>query len=151
MSEDVATRSITAAVLRPKGTKAVDAALLLAQTLVPQPMRPDWPEYLSMAASVIPYTRLATIDARMQQAAARPVIRPSTVVIDQGKVFVSRCFLAAAEHLGITVQPCPPASGTRSRPRSPTRSRRPRRPGPLPRPPRRAGAGDPAALRPRRP
>lgn len=111
MAVDVATRSITAAVLRPKGTKAVDAALLLAQTLVPQPMRPDWPEYLSMAASVIPYTRLATIDARMQQAAARPVIRPSTVVIDQGKVFVSRCFLAAAEHLGITVQPCPPASG----------------------------------------
>ncbi|WP_333744917.1 transposase [Streptomyces ardesiacus] len=111
MAVDVATRSITAAVLRPKGTKAVDAAVLLAQTLVPQPMRPDWPEYLSMAASVIPYTRLASIDARMQGAAARPVIRPSTVVIDQGKVFVSRCFLAAAEHLGITVQPCPPASG----------------------------------------
>ncbi|MEW1893799.1 transposase [Streptomyces sp. NPDC085659] len=111
MAVDVATRSITAAVLRPKGTKAVDAAVLLAQTLVPQPMRPDWPEYLSMAASVIPYTRLVSIDARMQGAAARPVIRPSTVVIDQGKVFVSRCFLAAAEHLGITVQPCPPASG----------------------------------------
>ncbi|KOU28544.1 hypothetical protein ADK53_34005 [Streptomyces sp. WM6373] len=111
MAVDVATRSITAAVLRPKGTKAVDAAVLLAQTLVPQPMRPDWPEYLSMAASVIPYTRLVSIDARLQGAAARPVIRPSTVVIDQGKVFVSRCFLAAAEHLGITVQPCPPASG----------------------------------------
>lgn len=99
MAVDVATRSITAAVLRPKGTKAVDAAVLLAQTLVPQPMRPNWPAYLSMAASVIPHTRLVTIDARMQGAAARPVIRPTTVVIDQGKVFVSRCFLAAAEHL----------------------------------------------------
>jgi hypothetical protein len=33
---DVATRSICAAVLRPKGTKAVDAALLLARTLVPE-------------------------------------------------------------------------------------------------------------------
>ncbi|MFI8438948.1 transposase [Streptomyces sp. NPDC079020] len=111
MAVDVATRSITAAVLRPKGTKAVDAAVLLAQTLVPQPMRPHWPQYLSMAASVIPHTRLVSIDARMQGAAARPVIRPTTVVIDQGKVFVSRCFLAAAEHLGISVQPCPPASG----------------------------------------
>ncbi|MFD8978869.1 transposase [Streptomyces sp. NPDC059564] len=110
MAVDVATRSITAAVLRPKGTKAVDAAVLLAQTLVPQPMRPHWPEYLSMAASVIPHQRLVSIDARMQGAAARPVIRPVTVVIDQGKVFVSRCFLAAAEHLGISVQPCPPAS-----------------------------------------
>ncbi|GAA2921209.1 hypothetical protein [Streptomyces enissocaesilis] len=65
----------------------------------------------TLAASVIPYTRLASIDARVQGTAARPMIRPSTVVIDQGKVFVSRCFLAAAEHLGITVQPCPPASG----------------------------------------
>ncbi|MFJ3505697.1 hypothetical protein [Streptomyces sp. NPDC090135] len=111
MAVDVATRSITAAVLRPKGTKAVDAAVLLAQTLVPQPMRPHWPQYLSMAASVISHQRLVSIDARMQGAAARPVIRPATVVIDQGKVFVSRCFLAAAEHLGISVQPCPPASG----------------------------------------
>ncbi|MGW6950345.1 transposase [Streptomyces xanthophaeus] len=111
MAVDVATRSITAAVLRPKGTKAVDAAVLLAQTLVPQQMRPNWPQYLSMAASVIPHQRLVSIDTRIQGAAARPVIRPTTAVIDQGKVFVSRCFLAAAEHLGISVQPCPPASG----------------------------------------
>jgi hypothetical protein len=39
---DVATRSICAAVLRPVGTKAVDAALLLARMLVPEPMRPGW-------------------------------------------------------------------------------------------------------------
>jgi hypothetical protein len=38
---DVATRVICAAILRPAGTKAVDAALLLARTLVPEPMRPD--------------------------------------------------------------------------------------------------------------
>ena len=39
---DVATRTICAAVLRPVGTKAVDAALLLARMLVPEPMRPGW-------------------------------------------------------------------------------------------------------------
>ncbi|MGW2426292.1 transposase [Streptomyces sp. NPDC001709] len=111
MAMDVATRSITAAVLRPRGTKAVDAAVLLAQTVVPEPLRPAWAEVLAMASSVIPYERLLSIDARMQGAAARPVIFPSTVVIDQGKVFISQCFLAAAEHLGISVQPCPPASG----------------------------------------
>ena len=33
---DVATRTICAAVLRPAGTKAVDAALLLARMLVPE-------------------------------------------------------------------------------------------------------------------
>jgi putative transposase len=36
---DVATRTICGAVLRPVGTKAVDAALLLARMLVPEPMR----------------------------------------------------------------------------------------------------------------
>ena len=43
---DVATRTICAAVLRPVGTKAVDAALLLARMLVPEPMRPGWAEAL---------------------------------------------------------------------------------------------------------
>ncbi|WP_338059098.1 hypothetical protein [Streptomyces olivoreticuli] len=37
---DVATRSILAVVLRPHGTKAVDAALLLAEMAVPHPARP---------------------------------------------------------------------------------------------------------------
>jgi putative transposase len=36
---DLATRTIPAAVLRP-ATKAVDAALLLARSLTPEPMRP---------------------------------------------------------------------------------------------------------------
>ncbi|GHE14542.1 hypothetical protein GCM10010339_85550 [Streptomyces alanosinicus] len=70
MAMDVATRSITAAVLRPRGTKAVDAAVLLAQTVVPEPLRPAWAEALAMASSVIPYERLLSIDARMQGAAA---------------------------------------------------------------------------------
>ncbi|MDQ0787785.1 SDR family NAD(P)-dependent oxidoreductase [Streptomyces sp. B3I8] len=43
---DVATRTICAAVLRPAGTKAVDASLLLAKTLVPEPLRPGRPEAL---------------------------------------------------------------------------------------------------------
>ena len=50
---DLATRTVTAAVLRPT-TKSVDAALLLAHTLTPEPMRPGWPEALTMARSVLP-------------------------------------------------------------------------------------------------
>jgi hypothetical protein len=38
---DLATRSITAAVLGPT-TKPVDASLLLARTVTPEPMRPGW-------------------------------------------------------------------------------------------------------------
>jgi hypothetical protein len=63
---DIATRTVAAAVLRPHGTKAVDAALLLARTLVPEPMRPGWSEALSMAASRIPHARLLTLDARLE-------------------------------------------------------------------------------------
>ncbi|MEU1107188.1 hypothetical protein ABZ408_40580 [Streptomyces tibetensis] len=48
---DVATRSITAAVLRPT-TKSVDAALLLARSVTPAPMRPGWPEALRMEHSL---------------------------------------------------------------------------------------------------
>ena len=109
---DVATRTIGAAVLRPVGTKAVDAALLLARMLVPEPMRPGWAETLAMSASVLPHARLAAIDERMEAAAARPVIVPDTIVIDGGRVFISETFTRACARLGISVQ--------RARPRTPT-------------------------------
>jgi transposase InsO family protein len=109
---DVATRTICAAVLRPVGTKAVDAALLLARMLVPEPMRPGWAAALGMAASRLPHARLVGIDARMELAAARPVIVPDTIVIDGGKVFISEVFTRACERLGVSIQ--------RGRPRTPT-------------------------------
>lgn len=108
---DVATRSICAAVLRPKGTRSVDAAQLLAQMMIPAPMWPTWPDALAMEASVVPYERLLNVDARLKAAAARPVITPQTVVVDQGKVFVSSSFIAACESLGVSVQPTPPRNG----------------------------------------
>jgi putative transposase len=109
---DVATRTICAAVLRPAGTKAVDAALLLARMLVPEPMRPGWPAVLAMSASRLPHARLLDIDERMHAAAARPVIVPDTIVIDGGKVFISEVFTRACERLGITVQRARPATPT---------------------------------------
>jgi transposase InsO family protein len=109
---DVATRTICAAVLRPAGTKAVDAALLLARMLVPEPMRPGWADALRMSASQIPHARLMSIDARLEHAAAKPVVIPETVVIDRGKVFVSDTFLSACRSLGISVQPARPATPT---------------------------------------
>ncbi|MEV0304688.1 hypothetical protein [Streptomyces prasinus] len=107
---DVATRSICAAVLRPVGTRSVDAAMLLAQMVVPAAMRPGWDAALSMQRSVIPYERLVALDARLEGVAARPVIMPETVV-DQGRVYVSASFVSACESLGVSVQPVPPANG----------------------------------------
>jgi hypothetical protein len=109
---DMATRTICAAVLRPVGTKAVDAALLLAKMLVPEPMRPGWAAALRMSASRLPHARMLDIDARMEMAAAKPVIVPDTIVIDGGKVFVSDTFIRACARLGVSVQDCRPRTPT---------------------------------------
>ncbi|MEU0786819.1 integrase [Streptomyces sp. NPDC006173] len=125
---DVFTRSIIAAVLRPKtagrrkprqqtrallstgtskgrATKAVDASLLLALCMVPVPMRPGFDAAASAARSDLPYEELLEVDARMEHAAARPVIMPETIVIDHGTVFTGRTFFDACSYLGISVRP----------------------------------------------
>lgn len=109
---DVATRTICAGVLRPMGTKAVDASLLLARILVPEPMRPGWAETLRMSASMLPHRRLVDIDARMEQAAAKPVVLPETIVCDRGKVYISETFRRSCEVLGISLQPARPHTPT---------------------------------------
>ncbi|MFJ6141247.1 hypothetical protein [Kitasatospora sp. NPDC092286] len=108
---DVATRSILAAVLRPASTKAVDAALLLAEMAVPHPMRPGWPKVLELSHAAVPYERLLALDARLDGAAARPVIVPETVVVDRGKVFVSEAFPGRVRDAGgeRAERPAPPA------------------------------------------
>lgn len=108
---DVATRSITAAVLRPS-TKAVDASALLARSVTAEPMRPGWRDAMRMSASVLPHQRLADIDARLVHAAARPVIVPETIVCDHGKAFLSHAFRASCRFLGINLQPARIATPT---------------------------------------
>jgi hypothetical protein len=125
----VATRSIIAAVLRPKqprqqsgrrkdshgglikgrrsrgrATKAVDACEVISQALVPAPMRPGFDKAVHASYSDLPYEELVAVDPRFAHSAARPVIIPDLVVIDHGKVFVGRTFRDACEYLGISVR-----------------------------------------------
>ncbi|MET9906126.1 TnsA-like heteromeric transposase endonuclease subunit [Streptomyces sp. NPDC006476] len=106
---DVATRTVTAALLRPT-TKAVDASVLLARTVTPELMRPGWVDALRMSRSVLPYRRLLDIDERLEHAAAKPVIVPEMIVCDHGKAFVSRNFRASCRFLEIDFQPTHKAS-----------------------------------------
>jgi hypothetical protein len=108
---DVSTRTVTAAVLRPT-TKSVDASVLLARTVTPEPMRPGWPEAMRMSESALPFRRMLSIDERLEHAAARPVIIPQMIVVDHGKVFVSESFRASCAFLGISFQPARKATGT---------------------------------------
>jgi transposase InsO family protein len=105
---DVATRSILAAVLRPHSTKAVDAALLLAEMAVPHPARPTWPASLHLSRAEVPFERMLSLDKRLEGAAARPVVVPETIVVDRGKIYLSQGFVAACETLGVSVQPASP-------------------------------------------
>ena len=65
-----------------------------------------------MTRSRLPYERLLRLDARLDRAAARPVIVPETIITDRGSVFVSATFVRACARLGISVEP--------ARPRTPT-------------------------------
>lgn len=127
---DVATRSIIAAVVRPKqprqrarrrpepaggrvtarrprgrATKAVDACELLAQAMVPAPMRPGFDAAVHASLSDLPYEDLVAVDPRFAQAAARPVIIPDLIVIDHGTVFAGQTFFDACAYLGISLRP----------------------------------------------
>lgn len=101
---DVATRTLMAQVLRPS-TKAVDVASLLAHALTPEPMRPGWAETLRMSYSALPFQVLSCVDKRLENAAARPVIVPETIVMDHGRAYMSRALQHACRTLGISIQP----------------------------------------------
>ncbi|WP_327311346.1 Mu transposase C-terminal domain-containing protein [Streptomyces sp. NBC_01243] len=101
---DVASRTLSAAVLRPT-TKSVDASVLLARTVTPELMRPGWVDALKMSRSVLPHRRLLTLDERLEHAAAKPVIVPEMIVCDHGKAFISRNFRASCRFLEIDFQP----------------------------------------------
>ncbi|WP_349239965.1 hypothetical protein [Streptomyces sp. CC219B] len=108
---DIATRTLAAAVLRPS-TKAVDAALLLARAMTPEPMRPGWADALRMSRSVLPHPSLTALDERLAQAAAVPVITPETIGCDRGKAYISATFRSACQSLGISFQPAHPDTPT---------------------------------------
>jgi hypothetical protein len=74
-------------------------------------MRPGWADALAMSRSALPCQRLLGIDARLEHAAARPVIIAGTIVVDQGKVLISRNFRASCNFLGIDFQSVHESSG----------------------------------------
>ena len=108
---DQATHGIQAAVLRPT-TKAVDAALLLAHALTPEPMRAG----LDRRAAVVALGAAAPVadrDRRPPRPRRRaPRDRPESIVYDHGKAYLSATFRTACRTLGINLQPAHPDTPT---------------------------------------
>ncbi|MEV4501887.1 transposase [Streptomyces klenkii] len=101
---DVATRSLLAWRLTPTGTKAIDIGLLLADVMAPEPMRPDWSDALRYSMLRVPYQRHLTLDERLAEAAARPVIYPETLLFDHGKPYKSDVVRRACASWKIDIQ-----------------------------------------------
>ncbi|MDO0933713.1 hypothetical protein QQY66_19230 [Streptomyces sp. DG2A-72] len=87
---DICTRSLLGWRLVPKGTKGVDAGLVIADAMMPEPMRPGWPDGLRHRMLRLPCEPLLAQDQRFTAAAARPVVFPEEIVIDHGKAFASQ-------------------------------------------------------------
>ncbi|MEV6594756.1 transposase [Streptomyces acidicola] len=116
---DVATRSCLALMIVPvvtgdgppgqriggRATKAFDLVLLLAQCFAPLSMRPGWDPLTAARESALPYDQLCAADARFAEAvAARPVIHPRTIVIDQGSPYLSDHFKMVCSFMGIGIE-----------------------------------------------
>ncbi|MCX5250324.1 transposase [Streptomyces sp. NBC_00201] len=101
---DVCTRSLLGWRLVPKGTKGVDAGLVIADAMMPEPMRPGWPEGLRHRMLRLPCEPLLARDERFAAAAARPVVFPEKIVIDHGKAFASQAVKNVCRRHGILIQ-----------------------------------------------
>lgn len=117
---DVASRSLGAIMIVPaiwgepspggsriggRATKTIDLVMTLAQCFSPMPTRPGWSPLTAAAVSALPFADLQQPDPRFTEAtAARPVIHPRTIVVDQGSPYVSEHFERVCDFLGITLR-----------------------------------------------
>ncbi|GAA2814914.1 hypothetical protein [Nonomuraea dietziae] len=86
---DVATRTLLAWRMTVGDTRAVDVVMLLNDAVTPEPMRPGWKQSLAFRMLRLPITREVELEARLELAAARPVIWPEQILVDHAKVNLS--------------------------------------------------------------
>ncbi|MEC3974929.1 Mu transposase C-terminal domain-containing protein [Amycolatopsis sp. H20-H5] len=118
---DLYSRAIVGLRLSPVSTKAVDAAIVLFETLRPESRQ-------STGAGLLPYAGLpdiVVVDAEQAQFGASavsmrspvsqaglPEVAAETVVVDHGKIYLSRHVMSVCERLGISIQPARPLTPT---------------------------------------
>ena len=113
---DLFSRAICGLRLSPLSTKAVDAAVVLFETLTPASTR-------STGSGLLPYGGLpevVVVDAKRacfaNAGACRegglPGVAAETLVVDHGKIYLSEHLLAVCERLGISIQPARPLTPT---------------------------------------
>lgn len=100
---DLYTRSIVGARFTSRDANRVDAALVLHDAITPEPMRPGWPEAARFSRRYAGIPENVVVEIGAEDAAGVPVVNPETVVVDRGKIFLSRAFEDACARLGISI------------------------------------------------
>lgn len=107
------TRCITGIRVTPRSTKAVDAASVLYQALRPPAAPQSWPEGASWPPHGLPrsvHIGRATTEEKLPGTTS-PAIAPESLVVDHGKIYVSKHLNSVCERLGISIQPARPYTG----------------------------------------
>lgn len=100
------TRCIVALRLTPRSTKAVDAAALMYQVFRPLPVPTAWPSDAVWPYHGIP--REVLIDPEKIDHTGQtfgPALRPDTIVVDHGRIYLSEHLNSVCQRFGISIQP----------------------------------------------
>jgi putative transposase len=109
---DVATRSIIAVSVRLVGVKGVDHAFLLAQCMVPRPLRPGNEELWRLTARRMPWVNLTPEEERAKLDQTVPFIYPERIMMDNGADYRSKVFESACRKFGVSLTYAAPHSPT---------------------------------------
>lgn len=108
---DVATRAVVAYRITEYTSNAIDIAQMIVKILTPEPFRDGWEDRLRFNYASIPHDRACSLDRRFEEAAKMPVVFPDTIVIDNGKSYLSHRVLDTCQQLGISIDQAQPGTG----------------------------------------
>jgi transposase InsO family protein len=113
---DLFTRCIVGLQLTPVSTKAIDIANVLFQAVTPQPLGADRGDEVVWPFHGVPHHVLVGTEepdgVSRQQLGGLPACLPESVVVDNGKQYMSAHVIGACARLGISVQPAIPKKPT---------------------------------------
>ena len=99
-------RCIVALRLTPVSTKAVDAAAIMYQVFRPLRAPAAWPSYAVWPYHGIPREVLIDPDKIDRTGKTMgPALRPDTIVVDHGKIYLSEHLNSVCQRFGISIQP----------------------------------------------
>lgn len=103
---DKATRSIISTGIRRTAIRGFDLSCMLAQCVVPRPLRPVDTAFNEYELTETPWAAGLSSEQVGKYDTCRPFIVPSRIVTDNGSDYLSTTFRSACQRLGISITEC---------------------------------------------